>query len=134
MASPDLICNNSPRVDDLSSDYGSDFSLEEELLVDELLSSVQYRNGALPDLEDNPIVTGIEHHASQRLLRLPRLMGRAQRASEGHVSVEDLAAVSVKDVVNTSIEMEHPLSPTCEDTYLVLQLPTNLTDFGASSE
>lgn len=59
------------------SDYGSDFSPEEEQIVSQLLS------GPKVDIEDNPIVTAVESNAeddSQQALRVPLFTGRAQRS------------------------------------------------------
>lgn len=56
-------------LSDAESDYGSDFSPEEELIVAQLLAN-----------EDNPIVNDIEHHGEERTLRLPRVLGRDGRS------------------------------------------------------
>lgn len=62
-------------MNDGDSDYGSDFSPEEEQIVTALLSA------QLPAAEDdNPIVNEIEHHDPQRTLRLPRVLGREERS------------------------------------------------------
>jgi exonuclease V len=58
-------------LDDGESDYGSDFTPEEEQIVGQLLSA---RNAT----EDNPIVNDIEHHESNHTLRLPRILGREE--------------------------------------------------------
>lgn len=114
MASPAIIYDNGLPIDGPSSDYGSDFSPEEELLVHDLLSNVSPRYATLPDLEDNPIATGIRYHESQQLLHVRRVLGRAQRSSEDDVSLEDVMAVSAMDERSTSIEVEHLLGPNCE--------------------
>lgn len=74
MASPATEPLPSDRMDDIDTDYGSDFSPEEELIVEQLLS----RNPATED--DNPIVNDIEHHNAAQTLRLPRVFGREERS------------------------------------------------------
>jgi exonuclease V len=53
-------------LNDVESDYGSDFSPEEELIVAQLLS----QNAT----EDNPVVNDVEYHESKHTLRIPRLV------------------------------------------------------------
>jgi exonuclease V len=60
-------------MNDGETDYGSDFSPEEEQIVTKLLS------GTPVDIEDNPIVNGVEYAANQPALRLPRVLGRETR-------------------------------------------------------
>lgn len=64
----------STAMNDDDSDYGSDFSPEEEQIVTALLSA------QLPADDDNPIVNEIEYHDPQRTLRLPRVFGREERS------------------------------------------------------
>ncbi|TVY59677.1 putative exonuclease V [Lachnellula suecica] len=74
MASPAIIPDTlAPPLNDLESDYGSDFSPEEELIVEALLSQQQLR-------DDNPIITDIEDEPRQAL-RLPRVVGREERSA-----------------------------------------------------
>ena len=54
------------HLDDIESDYGSDFSPEEEQIVAQLLS----QNAT----EDNPIVNDVEYHEAEHTLRVPRLV------------------------------------------------------------
>lgn len=61
-------------INDGDSDYGSDFSPEEEQILAQLLSGKQV------DIEDNPIVNDIEHNDAQQTLRVPRISGRAQKS------------------------------------------------------
>lgn len=74
MASPAIASLLSDPMDDIDTDYGSDFTPEEELIVEQLLS----RNPATED--DNPIVNKIEHHDVVQTLRLPRVFGREERS------------------------------------------------------
>ncbi len=59
-----------PSLDDNDSDYGSDFSPEEEQIVQSLLS----------DIEDNLIVSGIERNDTEPVLHIPRILGRDERS------------------------------------------------------
>jgi exonuclease V len=72
MASPATNTFKLP-LNDGGSDYGSDFSPEEEQIVERLLSGQ-------PAEDDNPIVNEIEHNDPQRTLRLPRVFGREERS------------------------------------------------------
>ncbi|KAF4620195.1 hypothetical protein G7Y89_g14624 [Cudoniella acicularis] len=73
MASPAIDVAIEISLNDGESDYGSDFSPEEEQIVTQLLSGQKSR-------DDNPIVNDAEHDDSQRVLHLPRIVGRAQRS------------------------------------------------------
>lgn len=75
MASPAITPNIELSLNDAESDYGSDFSPEEELIVEALLSQQH-----VPD--DNPIVTDIEDHEPRpSSLRLPRVVvGREEQS------------------------------------------------------
>lgn len=57
---------------DDTSDYGSDFSPEEEQIINRLLSN--------PDIEDNPIINEIGYHDARPTLRLPRVLGREEHS------------------------------------------------------
>ena len=56
-------------LNDGASDYGSEFSPEEEQMIAERLSFLE---------DDNPIVNEIEYHDPQRTLRLPPVRGREE--------------------------------------------------------
>jgi hypothetical protein len=56
------------RLGDDSSDYGSEFSPEEEEILNRLLLAGEQH------IEDNPIVTGVEYHDPARAVRLPRAL------------------------------------------------------------
>ena len=60
-------------INDVESDYGSDFSPEEEQIVARLLSGQQI------DIEDNPIVTNIQHNDTTQTLHIP-LFGAKQKS------------------------------------------------------
>lgn len=59
---------------DIDTDYGSDFSWEEEHLINQLLSpdGITPHKTSLPDIEDNPIVNDLEWHDAPQTLRIPR--------------------------------------------------------------
>lgn len=50
------------------TDYGSDFSPEEEQIMERLLASKT-------DIEDNPIASGFEKNDTQHKLRVPNVSG-----------------------------------------------------------
>lgn len=70
MASPAVNLDIGTTLDDAESDYGSDFSPEQEQIVEALLSQQQVT-------DDNPIINDIEDEPRQAL-RLPRIVGREQ--------------------------------------------------------
>lgn len=65
-------------INDGESDYGPDFSAEEEQIVSQLLSGQQV------EIEDNPILTNIEQNIdqndAQQTLRVPLVFGREQKS------------------------------------------------------
>ena len=67
---PDI--ETSAAIYDVESDYGSDFSPEQEQIVEALLSQQQVA-------DDNPILNDIEDEPRQAL-RLPRIVGREERS------------------------------------------------------
>jgi exonuclease V len=73
MASPAIQTIVDESTNDSDTDYGSDFSPEEEQIVGRLLSGQV-------EIEDNPIVSEIEHHEVQHNLRLPRVLGRERQS------------------------------------------------------
>lgn len=75
MASPAPATNTAGVISGDDSDYGSDFSPEEEQIVERLLSAQ-----IVVQIEDNPIVTQVENHDARQILRLPRILGREQRS------------------------------------------------------
>ena len=92
MASPATIPTSIEiSLDGAESDYGSDFSPEEELIVSQLLS----QNAA----EDNPIVNDIEHHEAKHTLRIPRAVGVSE-LSEDVVLRAARAAEEVSEQIN----------------------------------
>ena len=56
------------------SDYGSDFSPEEEQIVSSLLT------GQPIDIEDNPIVNDVDQKDAAQTLRVPLAFGREQKS------------------------------------------------------
>lgn len=73
MASPALDTPLEDPTNDGDTDYGSEFSPEEVQIVARLIS------GTI-EIEDNPIVSEIEHNDPQQALRIPRILGREQRS------------------------------------------------------
>lgn len=80
-------------LDDNDTDYGSDFSPEEEEIVQQLLSrGVE---------EVNPITPQVEQNGPQQDLRLPRVFGREAR-SPLYQTIR--AAERVAEHINNSVE------------------------------
>jgi exonuclease V len=73
MASPAISHDIEVPLNDVDTDYGSDFSPEEADVVEQLLSGKAVE-------EDNPIVNDIEHHDPGQTLRIPRVFGREERS------------------------------------------------------
>lgn len=88
--------------EDEESNYGSDFSLEEEQLVAQLLSP----QPATEDF-DNPIASVVEHYVSERKIRLPRVLGREERSALFQAAK---AAEEVAEQINESVSgvKNHP--------------------------
>lgn len=72
MASQVVIDLHTPAEE---SDYGSDFSPEEEEIVNTLLSGNLAR---IEVVEDNPIVNDVEYLEKQGTVRVPRVLGSAR--------------------------------------------------------
>lgn len=86
---------------DAESDYGSDFSPEQELLVEALLLQ---QEATVTD--DNPIINDIEDEPRQAL-RLPRVAGREQQMSPLFQAAR--AAEEVAEQISRSIKTrEYP--------------------------
>ncbi len=94
MASPAINGKIAPSIDAGDSDYGSDFSPEEEQIVERLLSGQ-------PVEDDNPIVNEIEHHDPQRTLRLPRVFREEERSPLFQAA---RAAENVAEQVSNSVK------------------------------
>lgn len=54
------------------SDYGSDFSSEDEQLINHLLTGQK----RVEVIKDNTIVTGLEYYEQAQTVRVPRVLGR----------------------------------------------------------
>jgi exonuclease V len=93
MASPAIEEATVEPLDDNDTDYGSDFSPEEEQIVQRLLSR------GVEEL--NPIIPEIEQNGPQQDLRLPRVFGREARSP---LSQAVRAAERVAEHINNSIE------------------------------
>ena len=95
MASP-AIGGRPGSIEDDESDYGSDFSPDEEQIVSRLLS------GQPVDLEDNPIVNEIEQNDAQQALRVPRF-GKEQKSPlfEAARAAEEVAE-QISKVIKTN--------------------------------
>jgi exonuclease V len=109
-------------MNDDDTDYGSDFSPEEERILAQLLSGQQQA-----DIEDNPIATEAVNGDGQAL-RLPRVLGRESRSPllQAVVAAEELA-----QQISNSVKNGH--YPDCK-RYVHCSILTNLTDAQASSE
>lgn len=91
MASP---ASALPVQEDNESDYGSDFTFEEEQIVTSLVS-----NATVDD--DNPILNAVDHADLSGTLKLPRIQGREERSTRYEAA---RAAEVVTDQINKSVE------------------------------
>ena len=100
MASPasDLLL-----LHDNESDYGSDFTAEEEQIVADLLTA-----RVLED--DNPIVNEVEHIDQGSILKLPRIFGQ-YTLSPLFQAIR--AADTVAEEINNSFEVDPSLDRKC---------------------
>jgi exonuclease V len=94
MASPATSNDIEEPLNDVDTDYGSDFSPEEAVIVEQLLSGKNVE-------DDNPIVNDIEHHDARQNLRLPRIFGREERSPLFHAA---RAAEQVAEQISKSIK------------------------------
>jgi len=92
MASPALA---DLQVDEAESDYGSDFSPEDQEIVNSLLSAQTL------SVEDNPIVSNVEYPELSSTLRVPRVLG--QRAEEVQVVSDRVVAADGERLGDPSI-------------------------------
>lgn len=77
MASPAVDGQVAASINDDESDYGSDFSPEEEQIVSQLISGQQV------EIEDNPILNDVEQkieNDAHQTLRVPLVFGREQKS------------------------------------------------------
>lgn len=81
--------------EDEESNYGSDFSPEEEQLVAQLLSPQ-----TVTEDFDNPITSVVEHYVPERKLRLPRVLGKEERSALFQAAQ---AAEEVAEQINDSV-------------------------------
>ena len=96
---------------EVDSDYGSDFSPEEEQIVSQLLSAQPI------DVEDNPIVTALEQNDAQQTLRVPLVFGREQRSPlfQAARAAEGIAEHIAKSVNNKDYSPDGMSPPaTCQ--------------------
>lgn len=93
MASPaTAVLSHQAQLGDDNSDYGSEFSPEEEEIVARLLSA---GIEGTEEIEDNPVVTGVEHHEPAQVVRLPRVLARERKPQTlggRKTSVNDIAS------------------------------------------
>lgn len=94
---------------DLESDYGSDFSPEEEAIVAKLLAQTA--------VEDNPIVNDVEYHGAKHTLRIPRAV-RSAVPSEGVLLHAVRAAEKISEQINEVISGDVAY-PDCRFTLFV---------------
>ncbi|KAH7384939.1 exonuclease V a 5' deoxyribonuclease-domain-containing protein [Cadophora sp. MPI-SDFR-AT-0126] len=99
MASPATTVTDLPNEIDTDTDYGSDFSPEQEEIVQRLLSGKHVE-------DDNPITNEIEHHDPRQSLRLPRVFGREERSPLFQAA---RAAEKIAEQIAESVKSgEHP--------------------------
>ncbi len=106
---------------DAGSDYGSDFTAEEEGLVNELLAKLPSKQDTVSKL----IVNSVEDDEEPPPARMPRILGRERRSRSGTPVTEIKGA-------RASVEVEGNSSTTNGKPSLHV-LMTRLTDVEASS-
>jgi hypothetical protein len=104
MASPATASSGFHAQTEGDSDYGSDFSTEEEEIVNRLLTEQEH----VEVIEDNPIVTDLEYHDPAQTVRVPRVIGR------GRISDALLEESSTPNVNRLSSAAIQPGDPDCE--------------------
>jgi exonuclease V len=88
MASPANKVFDEPTRDseEVESDYGSDFSPEEDELINKLLS---LSSTVTEGKRDNPIVNEVEYHDKAQDTRVPRVLDRERRLPVSNVVDND---------------------------------------------
>lgn len=79
MASPSNANLFAQAEEQNESDYGSDFSPEDQEIVNALLAG---HPAQVEGVEDNPIVTDVEYHEAPSILRVSRVLGRERGTEE----------------------------------------------------
>jgi exonuclease V len=122
MASPVTDKQVAIPTKDSGSDFGSDFSPEEEQILLQLLKGHQI------EIEDNPIIHGTDQNGAQQTLRVPLLFRREQDSPlyQAARAAEEIAE-NISEAVNS--RGDHP---DCKSPSKVHGLC--LTDAQASSE
>ena len=123
MASPATTASNFHAQVEGSSDYGSDFSANEEEIVNRLLAEQE----RVEIIEDNPIVTDLEYHDPVQTVQVPRVIGRG-RINDALLEESNIA----KDNRLSSAAVQS-VDPNCELPPCILCVKTTLTDAEASS-
>jgi hypothetical protein len=106
------------------SDYGSDFSAEEEEIVNRLLGQQE----RVEVIEDNPIVIDLEYHDSAQTVRVPRVIGRGRISA---ALMEESSIAKDNALSSLAVQSDHPDR---EPLPYILCVETALTDAEASSE
>jgi exonuclease V len=94
MTNPAANGGSENSINDDESDYGSEFSPEEEEILLDLVSGQQQ-----VETEDNPIVPEIEHDY-EKTLRIPRTVGRESKSPLFQAA---RAAEEVAEQINRSV-------------------------------
>ena len=120
MASPATTSSDFNTQAEGDCDYGSDFSAEEEEIVNRLLVEIEV-------IEDNPIVTDLEYHDPTQTVRVPQVIGRERingLLEESNIAKDDRLS-------SAAVQSDHW---DCEPLPSILCVETTLTDAEASSE
>jgi len=107
MASPATTSSNFHAHVEGDSDYGSDFSAEEEEIVNRLLAHAEVA-------EDNPIVTDLEYHDPAQTVRVPRVNGQGRIS---HALLEESSVAKGNGLSSMAVQSEQPY---CELSSLIL--------------
>jgi hypothetical protein len=119
MASPASHADPPPTedFDGKGSDYGSDLSPEEEAIVTRLLDRIGTGEGSGVDIEDNPILSGVEYYVAGAA-RVPRVLGRARWADEVGVDTDMDVEEEVGIEGSTGVQHEDEGCESCFVFYL----------------
>jgi hypothetical protein len=101
MASPATKSSNFYAQARGDSDYGSDFSAEEEEIVNRLLAEQE----RVEVIEDNPVVTDFEYHDQAQTVRVPWVIGRG-RVSDA--LLEESGITKDTRLSSAAIQPEYP--------------------------
>lgn len=110
MASPATTISNFYAQAGGDSDYGSDFSAEEEEIVNRLLAEQE----RVEVIENNPIVTDLEYHDPAQTVRVPRVIDRGRISdallAESNITKDTRLSSAAIQPEHQDCKLPHPAS------------------------